>query len=75
MLLQGLPDGSFVDDLQKMATRELIPVVLQQTVQDVIMFRSIREDALSAVALRSIIMECIVGDTMRPDVSVVSEIC
>ena len=63
------------DNLQKIAMRALIPVVLQQIVQDVIMFRSIREEALSAVVLKSIIMECIAGDTMRPDVLVMSQTC
>ena len=63
------------DDLQKTAMRELIPVALQQTVKDVIMFRSIHEDALSAVQLKTIIMERIVGDTMRPDMSDVSRTC
>ena len=63
------------DDLQKIAMRELVLVVFQQTVQYVMMFRSIREDELSAVHLKSIIVECIVGDTMRPDVSVVSPTC
>ena len=63
------------DNLQKIAMRALIPVVLQQIVQDVSMFRSIREDVLSAVVLKSIIMECIVGHTTRPDVSVVRQTC
>ena len=63
------------DNLQKIATRALIPVVLEEIVQDVIMFRSIREDGLSVVFLKSIIMECIVGRTMRPDVSDVSQTC
>ena len=49
------------DVLQKTAMRSLIPVVLQDVVQDVIMFRSIREDVLSVVFLRSIIVECIAG--------------
>ena len=62
-----------MDDLQKIAMRALIPVVLQDIVQDVIIFRSIREDVLSVVVLKSIIMECIVGRTMRPDVSDVSK--
>ena len=48
------------DNLQKIAMSALIPVVLQDIVQDVIMFRSIREDVLSVVVLKSIIMECIV---------------
>ena len=61
------------DDLQKTAMRALIPVVLQDIVKDVIMFRSIREDVLSVVDLRSIIMECIAGAFMRPDVSDVSK--
>ena len=61
------------DDLQKIAMRALIPVVLQDIVKDVIMFRSIREDVLSVVDLRSIIMECIAGAFMRPDVSDVSK--
>ena len=65
----------FSDNLQKVAIRALILVVLQQIVQDVIMFRPIREDVLSVVVLKSIIMECIVGHTMRPDVSVVSQTC
>ena len=63
------------DNLQKIAMRALIPVVLQDIVQDVIMFRSIREDFLSVVVLKSIIMECIAGRTMRPDKSDVSKTC
>ena len=63
------------DNLQKIAMRALIPVVLQDIVQDVIMFRSMREDVLSVVFLKSIIMECIVGRTMRPDVSDISQTC
>ena len=61
------------DDLQKTAMRALIPVVLQDIVKYVMMFRSIREDVLSVVVLRSIIMECIAGPFMRPDVSDVSK--
>ena len=61
------------DDLPKTAMRALIPVVLQDIVKDVIMFRSIREDVLSVVVLRSIIMEFIAGRTPRPDVSDVSK--
>ena len=63
------------DNLQKIAMRARIPVVLQDFVQDVIMFRSIREDDLSVVVLKSIIMECVVGRTVRPDVSEVSQTC
>ena len=48
-------------------------MVLQDIVQYVIMFRSIREDVLSVVVLKSIIMECIAGRTMRADVSDVSK--
>ena len=61
------------DDLQKTAMRALIPVVIQDLVQDVIMFGSIREDVLSVVFLKSIILECIAGRTIRPDESDVSK--
>jgi hypothetical protein len=61
------------DDLQKTAMRALIPVVLQEILKHMIMFRSIREDVLSVVDLRSIIMECVAGPFMRLDVSDVSK--
>ena len=61
------------DDLQKIAMRALIPVVLQDIVKVAIMFRSIREDVLSVVFLRRIIMEFIAGAFMGPDVSDVSK--
>ena len=63
------------DNLQKIAMRPLIPVVLQDLVQYVIMFRSMRDDVLSVVVLKSIIMECIVGRNMRLDVSDVNKTC
>ena len=61
------------DDHQKNALRALIPFVLRDIVKDVIMFRSIHEDVLSVVDLRGIIMECIAGPFMRPDVADVSK--
>ena len=53
------------DDLEIEALKELIPTALAQTVKDVIMFRDMREDTLSAAQIRTIVMERIAGDVMN----------
>ena len=58
--IEALSDASL-----KAALRALIPAVLRDSVKDLIMFRSILEDDLSAVDLRGIIMELIAGPFMR----------
>ena len=53
------------DDLKKDALKALIPQALEQTVKEVIMFRNMREDPLSAAQIKTISMERIAGDVMN----------
>ena len=50
------------DDLKKEALEELIPPALAQTVKDVIMFRNMNVDTLSAAQVKTLVMERIAGD-------------
>jgi len=50
------------DDLKKEALKELIPPALAQTVEDVIMFRNMNVDTLSAAQVKTLVMERIAGD-------------
>ena len=50
------------DDLKKEALKEIIPPALTQTVNDIMIFRNMSEDALNAVQVKTIVMERIAGD-------------
>ena len=50
------------DDLKKEALKELIPVALEQCIKDVLMYRNVKEDTLSAAQVLSIITERICSD-------------
>ena len=50
------------DDLKKDALKEIIPPAFSQTVKDVMMFRNLSQDTLSASRVETIIMERIAGD-------------
>ena len=68
MLLRYAEDHSseaLPDDLKKEALKELIPTVLEATVNGIIMFRDMKEDKLNAAQMRTIIMERIAGDVMN----------
>ena len=43
------------DDLKKEALKELIPSALEQAINDILMYRDVKEDTLSSAQVRSII--------------------
>ena len=49
------------DDLKKEVLRQIIPPAFIQRVKDVIMFREMSEDTLSAAQMKTIIIERIAG--------------
>ena len=53
------------DDLKKEALKELIPVGLEQSIKDIMMYRDVKEDSLNCAAIRSIINSRISADVQN----------
>ena len=53
------------DDLKKEALKELIPSAFEQAIKDIMMYRDVKEDTLSAAQVRSIIDSCICADVQH----------
>ena len=62
---QGYPAPS--DDLKKEALKQLTPGALEQCIEDMRMYRNVKEDTLSAAQVRSIINERICARRPEPD--------
>ena len=54
-----------MNDLNKEAYKEMVPLALEQTIKDVLMFRNLKEQIMSSAEMKSLTHERISGDIVN----------